>query len=133
MSAPNVISPDKLNRFIGTPAAPVIIDVRTEEDFDADPYLLPASPRRSHENGADWAANFAGRAVVAVCHHGAKLSHGAAAWLRHQGADAMSLEDGFEGWKAAKFPLVPAAKLPPHDALGRTHWHRPRSAQPVCA
>ena len=122
MSAPNTISPDKLNRLIGTPAAPAIIDVRTGEDFDADPLLLPASLRRNHKDVADWAAEFAGRTVVAVCHHGAKLSHGAAAWLRHAGADALSLEDGFEGWKAARLPLVPVAKLPPRDDQGRTVW-----------
>lgn len=28
------ISPEKLNRLIGTPSAPVLIDVRTEEDYE---------------------------------------------------------------------------------------------------
>ena len=32
-----------------------------------------------------------------------------------------ALEGGFEGWKEAKLPLVPA-KLPPRDAQGRTVW-----------
>ena len=122
MSSPNTISPEKLNRLIGTPAAPVIIDVRTEEDFDADPRIIPATIRRSHADVAAWAPDFAGQTVVAVCHHGAKLSHGAAAWLRHQGADALSIEDGFEGWKAARLPLVPVAKIPPRDTQGRTQW-----------
>ena len=122
MSAPNMISPDKLVRLVGTPAAPVIIDVRTEEDFDADPLLIPASVRRSHTNAAEWTKDFVGRSVVAVCHHGAKLSHGTAAWLRHHGAEAQSLEDGFEGWKKAGLPLVPVAKIPPRDAQGRTVW-----------
>ena len=122
MSAPNVISLEKLEPLIGTPAAPVIIDVRNDEDFAADPRLVPASLRRSHKDVADWAPGFAGQTVVVVCHHGAKLSHGAAAWLRHAGADAVSLEGGFEGWKAAGLPLVPVAKLPPRDAQGRTHW-----------
>jgi rhodanese-related sulfurtransferase len=40
MSAPNLIKSDKLARLIGTPSAPVIIDVRTEEDFEADPRLI---------------------------------------------------------------------------------------------
>ena len=122
MSAPNTIAPEKLNRLAGTPAAPVIIDVRTVEDFDADPLMIPASLRRGHGDAATWAGSFAGREVVAVCHHGAKLSHGTAAWLRHAGADAVSLEGGFEGWKAAKLPLVPVAKIPPRDAEGRTLW-----------
>jgi rhodanese-related sulfurtransferase len=33
MSSINTISADKLARLIGTPKAPVLIDVRTEEDF----------------------------------------------------------------------------------------------------
>ena len=37
MSSINAISPDKLARLIGTSRAPVLIDVRTDEDFAADP------------------------------------------------------------------------------------------------
>ena len=51
-----------------------------------------------------------------------KLAQGTAAWLRHADVAAETLEGGFEGWKAAKLPLVPAAKLPPRDAQGRTVW-----------
>ena len=122
MSAPNEITPEKLLKLIGTPACPVIIDVRNAEDFAADPRLVPASLRRSHLDVTSWAPDFAGTSVIVVCHHGAKLSHGAAAWLRHAGADAVSLEGGFEAWKAAGLPLLPVEKLPPRDAQGRTHW-----------
>ena len=122
MSAPNSISSEKLNKLIGTPASPVIIDVRTGEDFDADPRLIPAAIRHSHKDVAAWGSAFAGKPVVAVCHHGAKLSHGIAAWLRHLGADSVSLEDGFEGWKAAELPLVLSAKIPSRDPQGRTLW-----------
>ncbi len=135
MSAPNTIAPEKLNRLAGTPAAPVINDVRTVEDFDADPLMIPASLRRGHGDAATWAGSFAGREVVAVCHHGAKLSHGTAAWLRHAGADAVSLEGGFEGWKAARLPLVPVAKIPPRDGQGRTVWvtrSRPKIDRIAC-
>jgi len=122
MSAPNTITPEKLNRLIGTPSAPVIIDVRNEEDFAADPLIIPASLRRSHVDAASWASSFTGKEVIAVCHHGAKLSHGTAAWLRHGGAGAVTLEAGFEGWKAAGFPLVPVDKIPPRNAQGHTVW-----------
>ena len=122
MSAPNEITPEKLMKLIGTPACPHIIDVRTDEDFDADPRLIPTSIRKPHTETANWAPDLAGKAVVMVCHHGAKLSHGAAAWARHAGADAVALEGGFEAWKAASLPLVPVAKLPPRDRQGRTHW-----------
>ncbi len=135
MSAPNTLSIDKLNRLIGTPSAPVLIDVRNDEDFAEDPRLVPASHRRSHKDVADWAPQFAGQTVAVVCHHGAKLSHGSAAWLRQAGADAVSVEDGFEGWKAAGLPLMPVDKLPPRDAAGRTLWvtrSRPKVDRIAC-
>jgi rhodanese-related sulfurtransferase len=122
MASPFSIKIDKLARLIGTAHAPVIIDVRTPEDFDDDPRLVPASIRRSHKDIADWAKDFAGKSIVAVCHHGAKLSEGTAAWLRHHGADAVNLEGGFVAWEEAKLPLVPHAKIPLRDAAGRSHW-----------
>jgi hypothetical protein len=49
MASPFSIKVDKLARLIGTTNAPVIIDVRTTEDFDDDPRIIPASIRRSHK------------------------------------------------------------------------------------
>ncbi|MDK4731348.1 chromate resistance protein ChrB domain-containing protein [Rhizobium sp. CNPSo 3490] len=115
------ISPDKLSRLIGTPGAPCIIDVRTDEDFALDPRLVPGSIRRDHAEVASWADGIDADAVVVVCHKGAKLSHGVAAYLRHAGIEAESLEGGFEAWAAAG-PTVPEAKLPRRDGLGRTVW-----------
>jgi rhodanese-related sulfurtransferase len=109
-------------RLIGTPGSPILIDVRNDEDFSEDPRLIPSSARKSHATADDWGRELAGRNVVVICHHGGKLSHGMAAWLRHHGADAVVLDDGIEGWKAAGLPLVPQDKLPPRDTLGRTVW-----------
>ncbi len=122
MSSPTTISTDKLARLIGTPHTPVLIDVRTEEDFAADPRLIPGAVRRSYETAAEWGEEFSGRSAVVVCLRGAKLAQGAAAWLRQLRVEAESLEGGFEGWKDAKLPLVSASKLPPRDAQGRTVW-----------
>ncbi|MCW1412305.1 sulfurtransferase/chromate resistance protein [Rhizobium sp. 1AS11] len=115
------ISPEKLNRLIGTPGAPVIIDVRTEEDFALDPRLVPGSIRRAHADVASWVGGVDAEAVVVVCQRGGKLSHGVAAYLRHAGIDAESLEGGFEAWIAGG-PAVPDAKLPQRDAEERTVW-----------
>ena len=41
MSSVNSISADKLARLIGTPKCPVVVDVRTSEDFNAEPRLIP--------------------------------------------------------------------------------------------
>ena len=122
MSAPNAIKCDKLARLIGIPSVPVIVDVRTQEDFEADPRLIPGALKRSHQSVSEWGKALAGRSAVVICHHGAKLSEGTAAWLRQFGTDAVSLEGGFVEWETAKLPLVPVAKIPPRDAEGRTVW-----------
>jgi hypothetical protein len=52
MSSLTTISIDKLHRLVGTPRCPAVVDVRTEEDFAADPRLIPVlraaptAPRR---------------------------------------------------------------------------------------
>jgi rhodanese-related sulfurtransferase len=122
MSSINTISIDKLTRLIGTAHGPVLLDVRTEDDFKANPRLIPSSMRRPHADPSAWAQEFAGRSAVVICQRGAKLSQGVAAWLRHSGIPADALEDGFEGWRAANLPLVAAAKMPPLDRQGRTVW-----------
>ena len=45
MSAPKSISVDKHARIIGTPRAPVLLDVRADIDFAADPRLVPGAIR----------------------------------------------------------------------------------------
>jgi rhodanese-related sulfurtransferase len=122
MPALNSIVRDKLVRLIGTPAASAIVDVQTDQDFAADPRLLPGAVRRPYERVAEWASEFRGRSVVVVCQKGQKLSHGVAAWLRQEAVPAESLEGGASAWAEAGLPMVPEAKLPPRDARGRTIW-----------
>ncbi|HEX8654392.1 MAG TPA: sulfurtransferase/chromate resistance protein [Allosphingosinicella sp.] len=116
MPALNSISPDKLARLVGTPSAPALIDLRASGDF------LPASLRRAPEEVASWATELAGRSAVLVCRDGAAASPAAAAWLRHEGIAAETLEGGIEAWTAAGLALVREAVLPPRDPQGRTIW-----------
>lgn len=135
MPSINAISVDKLARLIGTPNSPAIIDVRTDEDFGAEPRLVPSSERRPHGDVASWAAEYAGRPVVVVCQKGLKLSHGVAAWLRQGGANADSLDGGSDAWFRAGMPAVPAARLPARDGQGRTVWvtrERPKIDRIAC-
>lgn len=122
MPAINTISPDKLARLTGTPSAPLVIDVQTPEDFAADPRLVPGAVRRSHKDVADWAPRLKGCRAVVVCQKGEKLSAGVAAWLRHEGVQAESLEGGALAWAAAGLAMVPETVLPPRDPQGRTVW-----------
>lgn len=116
------ISSDKLARLIGTPKCPVLIDVRIDEDFDADPRLIPGSLRRDYRHVQNWSEDFAGQSAIIICHRGKKLSHGVAAWLRHAGIPADVLEGGFEAWAEAGYPAVPASMLPNRQTNGHTLW-----------
>jgi rhodanese-related sulfurtransferase len=121
MPALNTISIDKLIRLIGTPKAPALIDVRTDEDYALSPTLIPGSRRRPHGSVEAWAQELGGDAIV-VCQQGLKLSQGVAAWLRHSGVAADSLEGGYEAWAKAKLPLVKTERMPKRDAADRTVW-----------
>lgn len=122
MPSPTTISIDKLSRLFGTPGCPTLIDVRTEEDFAADPRLLPGSVRRTHASVSDWSGSLGAPSAIVICQKGRKLSEGVAAWLRHGGIVAETLEGGFEAWAAAGHPVVPAERIPPLDKDGRSIW-----------
>ena len=135
MSSINTISPEKLARLVGTPNAPRIVDVRDEDEFAADPRLVPASLRRPSVEPWRWAPDLHDVAAVVVCQKGLELSHGVAAWLRQEGIAAESLDGGFLAWRDAGLPLVPADKLPPRDVAGRTIWvtrERPKIDRIAC-
>ena len=135
MPSTTAITVPQLSRLVGLPDAPVLIDVRIDEDYEADPRLLPTSRRRDFRTVATWAAEFSGSKTVIVCQKGQKLSQGVAAWLRHEGIPAESLEGGFEAWATAKAPLVVAGAIPPRDEKGRTVWvtrSRPKVDRVAC-
>lgn len=122
MPSPTTISIDKLARLIGTPNAPALIDVRSTDDFNADPRLIPGSVPQSHNAIDEWVARLDRPNAVVICQQGRKLSEGVAAWLRHHGIAAEVLEGGHEAWVSTGLPTVAADKLPARDNLGRTVW-----------
>jgi rhodanese-related sulfurtransferase len=122
MAFPTEITVSQLSRLIGLPDAPLVIDVRTGEDYLADPHLLPAAIRRDFATASAWGPEFAGRKIIVYCQKGLKLSQGTAAWLRHAGAEASSLEGGFLAWRQAGALLVDPRAIPAPDAMGRTVW-----------
>jgi rhodanese-related sulfurtransferase len=133
MSSFASISSDKLIRLVGTPGAPRIVDVRDQDAFDADPFLVPGAIRREWSKVASWSAELGPFAVV-VCQKGKKLSEGVAAWLRTAGIDAEVLEGGIEAWRFAGLPLVPAKTLPT-EGLGESVWvtrSRPKVDRIAC-
>jgi len=135
MPSPTEITVSQLSRLIGLPDMPVIVDVCIDEDFDADPRLIPSAIRHPFREVASLAPELEGRRVVVVCHKGKKLSQGAAAILRDHGITAETLAGGLVAWRDANELLVPAAKMPPRNSEGRTVWvtrQRPKIDRIAC-
>ena len=122
MPSPTEITISQMARLIGLAHGPILVDVRTDEDFAADPRLLPGSLRRSAQEPASWASAYQGKPVIVICRNGTSLSQGAAAWLRHEGITAETLEGGIAAWQSARHPLVRTGKLPKRGTEGQTVW-----------
>lgn len=135
MSAQTSIAPDTLSRLIGSAKGPLLIDVRTDEEFSSDPRFIPGAVRHDPDSVAVWAPGVAGRQAVVISRDGGALGHGVAAWLRDADVGADTLEGGHDAWAQAGLPLIPEAKLPPRDAQGRTIWvarARPKVDRVAC-
>ena len=125
------MSAQQLGRLIGTPEAPLLIDVRTDEDFALDPRQLPCAIRISHHDIDALLPTIGKRPAVVFCQGGKKLSEGAAAVLRHRGCQAEVLEGGWSGAVAAGLPVWPTALL----TKPRSTWvtrHRPKIDRIAC-
>ncbi len=122
MASPVQINCSQLSRLIGTPAAPVLLDVRIDEDFAADPYLLPAAFRHPHTSVDALARRLQSSRVVVYCQKGLKISEGVAAILRTCGVAAEVLKGGQFAWRDAGLPMIPHQALPPLNESGQTVW-----------
>lgn len=135
MAAPDEITPAQLLRLIGTPECPVIVDVCTDEDFAAEPFLVPSSFRHPFAETERLKARLGGRRCVVLCQKGRKLSQGVAAWLRADGIAAEYLQGGAHGWRdMAGSMRVPASAIPA-PVSGSTLWvtrHRPKIDRIAC-
>lgn len=135
MALPTAISQEKLARLVGTLACPVLLDVRSYADLQADLRLIPSSKSRNWERVEKWGPALRGQSVVVICRDGRGNSHGVAAWLRTQGVAAETLEGGIADWAASERPMVPIDKLRNRDAQGRTVWvtrSRPKVDRIAC-
>jgi rhodanese-related sulfurtransferase len=124
-----------LAHLIGTAHAPVVIDVRSDDDFAADLRLIPGSIRRDSHASADWGKALRGKSVVVICKNGLDLSQAVAAQLRHQGIQTKHLAGGFEAWQAARNLVTRANMIPTSGAEGRTVWvtrERPKIDRIAC-
>ena len=135
MPSPTEITVPQLARLIGLPTAPVLLDVRTDDEFAADPMLIPTALRYGERDHRRWPERLRGARVVVACRDGLAASQGRAALLRHAGVAAESLVGGYVAWAAGGQPLVRADRLPARDEAGRTLWvtrARPKVVRIAC-
>jgi len=135
MPATTEITVSQLSRLVGLPNSPTIIDLREDEEFAADPRLIPCTRRHAGAAGPGLAKDYIGRSVVVVCRTGLYSSQGVSAWMRQEGIDAQSLEGGYDAWRKSGQLLFRADRLPKHDAQGRTIWvtrARPKVVRIAC-
>ena len=134
MPSPNEITPLQLARLVGTPDAPVLVDLRIDADFEADPCFLPAALRHPFIDLELLVPHLAGKRVVVYCEKGRKISQGAMTLLRGRGIEAEALEGGQVAWRDAGLPVVDATALP-GLGQGATRWvtrHRPKIDRIAC-
>lgn len=122
MTSPTEISVARLTRLIGLPDGPLVLDVRDDSEYAADPFLVPAAIRADMRTATKFVPDMPGRAVVVVCGTGGERSQSVAALLRAAGVAAETLEGGFAAWRAADAPLLRTARLHAADDSGRTVW-----------
>jgi rhodanese-related sulfurtransferase len=103
---PSSISPQELIDRLGTPDAPLILDVRRDERFAESPRIAPCAQRCAPQNVARFAREQSPRKVVVYCVHGREVGQEAAAQLRAAGWNARWLEGGFEGLACAGLPTL---------------------------
>lgn len=139
MPAPDSISADKLFKLIGTPKAPILVDVRRDARRRDDPWQIPVArnwPEEAVTPG--WLTRHTdglAAPVVVTCAEGHDRSQGVAAWLRAHGIAAEYLEGGQAAWISAGLPTIDPRPITGRDPLGRSLWvtrSRPKIDRIAC-
>src|SRR5262245_60209454 len=135
MPSPTEITVAQLSHLIGLPGAPLLADVRTEQEYKSDPHLIPTAQRQLSISVEGRCTRHAGHPIVVVCQNGGTPSQAVAARFRHEGYEAQTLEGGYSMWRELRQPLVRASKVPQRDNEGRTIWvtrARPKVVRVAC-
>ncbi|MEO7402152.1 MAG: rhodanese-like domain-containing protein, partial [Burkholderiales bacterium] len=92
---------------IGTPSAPLVVDVRRAEPYGKDPHTIATSlrvvPEAVAEQARAWPRE---RPIVVFCVHGHKVSQAACRTLLDAGLQASYLAGGMDGWVVARGPTM---------------------------
>ena len=95
------------SRLVGTPDAPLFVDVRKAADFAASEYFIPGSVRWNYDAGdAEPAEIKTATHAVAYCVKGLHVGITGAEKLRTPNRDATFLEGGLRQWMETDAPRV---------------------------
>ncbi|MGZ5573257.1 MAG: chromate resistance protein ChrB domain-containing protein [Usitatibacter sp.] len=122
-----------LHSRIGSPQAPLVLDVRRAAAFDGDDRLVPAALRPEGDLVAFASRHAAGRPIVAYCVHGREVSQEAARALSRAGYESAYLEGGIEAWRAAGLATI--RRRPDWHVPGGSRWitrSRPKIDRIAC-
>src|SRR5262249_46373193 len=99
------VSAAELYAHLGTASAPMLVDVRRQDAFDADERLIIGAIHHDPEEVDRWSRELpVGHTVVAYCSHGGEVSQGVRNALRAAGVKAAYLEGGISAWQEMKLP-----------------------------
>src|SRR5262245_7460669 len=105
MPSPTQITVAQLSRLIGLPGAPVLADVRTDQEYKSDPRLIPTAQRHPSTGVESWCTRYAGNPIVVVCQNGGTPSQTVAERLRQEGYEAKNLTDSYATWRNLSSPV----------------------------
>ncbi len=104
---PSSSSSATLSRVVGTPDAPLFVDVRKAEDFAASDYFIPGSVRWDYDANQPEPPEVKGVTnAVAYCVKGLHVGITGAAKLSAPNRDATFLEGGLRQWLETDAPRV---------------------------
>ena len=101
----NEIDARSLQQKLAEANPPLIVDVRNAPELLAEGHIEGSVNIPMNELPARLAEVPEGRDVVTVCKKGMR-SFNAAGWLRQMGRSAVSLQGGFDQWKALGLPVA---------------------------
>ena len=130
----SALSSDSLYEQLGLPSSPVIVDVRSEDDYLARPRLIPSASRGDPERVEQWAETLPrSRSIAVYCKRGGQVGRSIATRLIDMGYPASFLEGGIEEWMSAGRATVRAR--PDLHAPGGSRWvtrERPKIDRLAC-
>lgn len=118
---------------LGSPAAPIVLDVRRQAAFDDDPFLIPGALRPEGDLAAFASRLGKDRSIVAYCVKGAEVGQDAACALAGAGLRSAYLEGGLTAWRATGLPTI--RQRPDWRVPGGSRWvtrERPKIDRVAC-